>query len=167
MVSLAGRALRVFGLVALLVPLWSAVAAVPAAASCAAPPAVSAHSFTGVVVSVIDQGRTATVRTDAGRTVTVSGRGEASGAITSVDRTYSAGARYEFHPLNAADPYQDNACTATRQLAAASQPGAPAAGDAGGSAVGWLIAGAVAAVVLAVAWFGVRRRVRPLTSPRG
>jgi hypothetical protein len=36
-----------------------------------------------------------------------------------------------------------------------------------GTTVGWLIAGAVAVVVLAVAWFGVRRRVRPLTSPRG
>ena len=35
---------------------------------------------------------------------------------TSVDRRYSLGGRYEFHPLNNQSPYSDNACTATRQL---------------------------------------------------
>ena len=64
--------------------------------------------------------------TDEGRTVTVNGGPSGTGTgtdtntATSVDRTYRPGVRYEFHPLNAASPYQDNACTATRAIGGAS-----------------------------------------------
>jgi MYXO-CTERM domain-containing protein len=93
----------------------------PAAASCAYPPRVSAHPFTGTVTEARDGGRTATVRTDDGRTVVVrGGQADNPNAMTSVDRTYEVGARYEFHPLNDSDPYQDNACTSTHRIAAAS-----------------------------------------------
>jgi hypothetical protein len=43
-----------------------------------------------------------------------------------VDRTYEDGATYEFHVLNDASPYEDNACTATKLIGAA--PGASAPG---------------------------------------
>jgi hypothetical protein len=40
--------------------------------------------------------------------------------MTSVDRTYEVGGRYEFHPLNDSDPYRDNDCTSTHRIPAAS-----------------------------------------------
>ncbi|GAA1219490.1 hypothetical protein GCM10009665_06980 [Kitasatospora nipponensis] len=46
-----------------------------------------------------------------------------------MDRTYSVGLRYEFHPLNSSSPYHDNACTATR-VVQASEQGGPAPADA-------------------------------------
>jgi len=166
-----GRQVRTLCVLALLVPLWFVVTAVPADASCAPPPpASSAQRFTGVVVSVSDQGRTATVRTDDGRTVTVTGRGDPSGAITSVDRTYTAGARYEFHPLNDASPYRDNACTATREL---SSTGGAAAGPVDGNSRGSgpVVWGAAALIVvlLVLGALGVRRRAtraHPAAAPR-
>ena len=165
-----GRQVRTLCVLALLVPLWFVVTAVPADASCAQPPASSAQRFTGVVVSVSDQGRTATVRTDDGRTVTVTGRGDPSGAITSVDRTYTAGARYEFHPLNDASPYRDNACTATREL---SSTGGAAAGPVDGNSRGSgpVVWGAAALIVvlLVLGALGVRRRAtraHPAAAPR-
>jgi hypothetical protein len=87
----------------------------PASASCAAgQPLRSAHAFPGVVTETRSGGRLALVRTDDGRVVSV--RGGETRVVTSVDRTYMVGARYEFHPTNAASPYEDNACTATRLL---------------------------------------------------
>jgi hypothetical protein len=111
------------GLSVLLVP----VAPSPAYASCASPPRVSQYRFEGTVIAVSNADRTATVRLDDGRTVTVHGstaNGEHDG--TSVDRTYSIGVRYEFDPINATDPYQDNICTATHELRMNMGPATPA-----------------------------------------
>jgi hypothetical protein len=99
----------------------------PAAASCSFPPRESPYRFAGVVLATDDGGRTATVRAEAGRIVTVVGAEGGTGAFTSVDRTYKVGARYEFHPLNNSDPYRDNACTATRALGG--QPDSRKAGE--------------------------------------
>ena len=88
-----------------------------AQASCAAPALASPNAFVGTVNSVEKDGRVAQVVLDDGRRVTVHGSPElGDNTATSVDRRYAVGARYEFHPLNASSPYQDNACTATRQL---------------------------------------------------
>ena len=96
-------------------------------ASCVAPPTTSASSFTGTALATQDKDRIAQVRTDAGAEVTVVGT-ESPGAnsASSVDRTFLTGARYEFHPLNEASPFRDNACTATRQLTAKANPTAAA-----------------------------------------
>jgi hypothetical protein len=98
-----------------------------AAASCRLPVVPSSYSFTGTVQAVDRDGRHAYVHTDDGRKVEVIGTpAESASAVTSVDRHYRAGARYPFHPVNAANPYQDNACTATHEL-----PPRPAQPDAG------------------------------------
>jgi hypothetical protein len=141
---------------AVLVVITVALGAAPAAASCAGPAAGSAHMFTGVVVSTSLQGRVARVQTADG-IVEVRGTPVDSGnAATSVDRTYVVGGRYEFHPTNAASPYADNACTATRLLgttavsADADKSGAP------GPAAAGLTAAGAAAAALALVWH--RRR---------
>ncbi|MDQ3503454.1 MAG: hypothetical protein M3486_07570 [Actinomycetota bacterium] len=96
-------------------------------ASCVAPPTTSASSFTGTVLATQDKDRIAQVRTDAGAEVTVVGtESPDADSASSVDRTFVTGARYEFHPLNEASPFRDNACTATRQLKAAANPTAAA-----------------------------------------
>ena len=90
----------------------------PARASCAGSPADSPNAFTGTVLEVEKDGRVAHVVLDSGRRVVVHGSPELGGrTATSVDRHFVAGARYEFHPFNDSSPFQDNACTATRQLA--------------------------------------------------
>jgi len=94
---------------------FTLVSAAPAAASCAVPASPSPYAFTGTVVETRDDGREALVRTESGREVTVLGSAE-PGSITSVDRQFAVGARYEFHPLNDSSPYRDNACTATKRL---------------------------------------------------
>ncbi len=92
-------------------------------ASCVAPPATSASSFTGTVLATQNKDRIAQVRTDAGAEVTVLGtESPDANSASSVDRTFRTGARYEFHPLNEASPFRDNACTATRQLTATATP---------------------------------------------
>ncbi len=137
----------------------------PAAASCAAPARASEHAFVGTVLTTTSRGRVAVVRTEDGRTVEVRG-GETSAAASSVDRTYEVGGRYEFHPVNDASPYQDNACTRTRLLEHGAAPaGAPAEGGGGGSSpvlryVAFGLSSVVAAVVLALA---LRRR-RPVSA---
>ena len=151
--------------------LLAAITATPAAASCVATPHVSPYRFIGTVIRVENAGRTATVRTDDGRTVTVHGSGaKEPNAATSVDRAYETGVRYEFHPINDSSPYQDNACTATHPIATASGAGAPgAATDNNGATVpaggadGWLWWSAgIGALVLAIGgvWW-TRRRLRP------
>ncbi len=122
--------------VALAVPAGVAfVAVTPAYASCAGPPEPSPYAFTGTVVETDAGGRVATVLTDDGREVDVVGTPDRSG-VTSVDREYAVGGRYEFHPHNEASPYQDHLCTATRQLSG------PSASQArGGSAVDALLWG--------------------------
>lgn len=89
----------------------------PAQASCAGPPTDSPYAFTGTVVEVDDSSRVATVVLDDGSEVVVQGGPDLGGsAATSVDRHYTLGGRYEFHPSNDTSPFQDNACSATRQL---------------------------------------------------
>lgn len=90
-----------------------------AAASCASPPRPSPYAFTGTVTSVEREGVLAHVLTDDGAEVEVVGSPSETG-VTSVDRTFKPGVRYEFHPLNDSSPYQDNSCTATRELEPAS-----------------------------------------------
>jgi hypothetical protein len=103
---------------------WPSTAAV---GSCAGPPSPSPHAFTATVVDTEAAGRVATVVTDDGETLTVTGA-EDRGSVTSVDRQYAVGGRYEFHPINSEAPYRDNACTATRQLSGPTAQGAPSAG---------------------------------------
>lgn len=130
--------------------------AAPASASCAGSPAPSRYAFTGVVTATANGGRVATVRADSGQTVTVVGTPDKGSGATSVDRQYVVGARYEFHPLNGESPYQDNACTATRQIAAAasSTPGA-AASNGSGSSLPITPPLVVAAVLAAALVFGL------------
>lgn len=149
----------------------------PAQASCIPSPLTSPYYFTGTVtavsnagsiaITVGNAGRTATVHTDDGRTVTVLGSDAAGpNAATSVDRTYQVGVRYEFHPLNATSPYQDNACTATHPIGGStSEPGGPGA-DAGTSL--WLGI-AVAAILLTGTglWLRRRRTSRPTAGHTG
>ncbi|MFD1542807.1 hypothetical protein [Nonomuraea guangzhouensis] len=78
------------------------------AADCVQTPPASPHVFTGTVVSVESSGRVATVRTDDGAEVKVIGTPSET-AVSTVDRAYDVGARYEFHPLNATSPFNDNA----------------------------------------------------------
>ena len=88
-----------------------------AAASCASSPEDSPSAFTGTVVAVQKDGRLATVVLDDGSQVEVQGSPELGDNVrTSVDRLYTLGARYEFHPYNQSNPFQDNACSATRQI---------------------------------------------------
>lgn len=90
-------------------------------ASCGPTPPASPVVFTGTVLWTQRDGRVAHVRTDTGQRVTVIGTPSSDG-VTTVDRTYEVGARYEFHPLNATDPFQDNSCTRTHLIAPASSP---------------------------------------------
>ncbi len=105
-------------LTALLLVLAAAhvVAAPAAVASCADRPTASPYAFMGTVIDTARGGRVATVVTDSGERVTVLGSSDPSG-VTSADRTYVVAGRYEFHPLDGTDPFEDNACTATRQVA--------------------------------------------------
>lgn len=148
-------------LASLLLATWLVATASAASASCAVPAVRSPHQFTGAVVQTANGGRTATVRTDEGTTVTVTGA--ESGAVSPVDRRYKTGVRYEFHPLNDSSPYRDNACTATRELG-------PAEGTAGaeqrsGSALPygltrWHLLAVLGLGALAVAVGLLRRSVR-------
>lgn len=154
-----------------------------AEASCALPPQSSNNPFSGTVISVEHNGVTAKVRTEQGREVTVIGgpHGGVHGG-SSIDRRYAVGGRYEFHPINNANPFEDNACTATRQL---SGPKPPPQGAAADNLPGWLpvdeeagllgyalLAGAALALVAAVAAAGLalrsvtrRRRTGVVPSP--
>lgn len=88
-----------------------------ASASCWSPPAKSPNAFVGTVIHTELDGRKATVETEDGRTVTVVGTpSPQANSVSSIDRHYEAGATYEFHPTNAGDPYEDNACTRTHRL---------------------------------------------------
>jgi hypothetical protein len=107
-----------------------------AQASCATDPQPSRDRFVGTVVEVESDGRLAYVVLDDGTRVEVHGSSSLGvGSATSVDRQYAVGGRYEFHPTNARSPYQDNICTATRQLAG---PTSAAPGQAHDPLPGWL-----------------------------
>jgi hypothetical protein len=91
----------------------------PAVASCAADPAPSAYAFEGTVIATSENDRVAEVVMDSGERVTVRGAEDSnwfSNSESSVDRRFALGGRYVFHPLNNESPFEDNSCTATRQL---------------------------------------------------
>ncbi|MEV6521155.1 hypothetical protein AB0M43_04320 [Longispora sp. NPDC051575] len=134
----------------------------PADASCVSTPVTSRHAFAGVVTDTENRGRVARVRTDDGRTVTVVGT-EATGpdSLTTVDRSYEAGTRYEFHPVNGSSPYRDNICTATRAL------GSAPVLEAADRSVWWIGAGGIAVLALAVGGFLFTRRTRRDPGPDG
>ena len=151
----------------------AALGASAAYASCALPPVQSPHAFTGTVLSVESDGRVATVRADDGRTVTVIGGPGEPNTMTSVDRTYQVGVRYEFHPLNGRSPYRDNACTATHKLndqtpPTSAPPGVGAGGSTGESQRDWsgLSGGLVALAALGVLGLGVVMLSRRWTEAR-
>ncbi|MEX0789907.1 MAG: hypothetical protein WD178_03945 [Actinomycetota bacterium] len=106
------------------------VAAFPAAAraSCAIQLplteslAASSVAFTGTVVAVAGGDRIATVLVDEvwkggplPEQVEVRGGPGDPQSITSVDRSFARGDKYLFVPINQTPPFQDNACTATRE----------------------------------------------------
>jgi hypothetical protein len=151
--------------------------------ACASPPVMSPHGFTGVVTDVTDDGRTATVRTDDGRTVTVIGT-QGTGTDDATARTFEAGLRYEFHPLNDASPYRDDPCTATRAIGSEARPSVPPVGPGSPLAVtanadsrkaaededspwpgGWLSLGAIALALVTAALVTPRLRRQPRTDP--
>jgi hypothetical protein len=89
-------------------------------ASCATDAERSPYASVGTVIDTEKHDRIATVITDTGRQVKVVGALDSSWfsrSFSPVDRRYALGGRYEFHPINADSPYQDNSCTATEQLA--------------------------------------------------
>lgn len=134
-----------------------------ASASCATdrPPA-SPYAFVGTVIDTAKDNRVATVITDEGEQVKVVGT-PASGwfatGVSSTDRRYALGGRYEFHPVNASDPYQDNICTATRKLAG---PAVQQASPSWRFRPSWLVGAVVLGGVL-IAALSLRRFTRPRT----
>ncbi|MER5673207.1 hypothetical protein [Pseudonocardia alni] len=141
----------------------SAATSPAARASCIADPPRSEHAFTGTVASTSADGRVAQVRTDDGRDVQVVGSPTPRpSTATSVDRSYTTGTRYEFHPLTPASPYEDNICTATHEVAAApaTPPEPPATTVPTGAFVTALVALGVVALVGTAAAFLVPSRRR-------
>ncbi|MBM7860710.1 hypothetical protein [Lentzea nigeriaca] len=134
-------------------------------ASCAQPPHESPYVFTGTVESTERNGLVAHVRTDAGPQVEVIGTPAETGAST-VDRTYTTGLRYEFHPLNSSSPYQDNNCTRTHVIdspppasSSAPPPTSSASGSSGTrTAAGIGAAGALLGAVTLGLWLWRRNR---------
>jgi len=122
-------------------------------------------AFTGTVVSTERDGRVAAVQTDGGHRVELVGTASTSGS-TSTDRAYEIGARYEFHPTNSTNPFQDNICTRTHLLSpptAATTPGTahtrPAASDTpSGLGTTAAIAGPGAAIALIATLVARRHR---------
>jgi len=138
----------------------------PAWASCAVSSSQSPFWFTGTVVSTTNADRTATVRTDDGRIVIVRGsEAEGPDAHTSADRSYRVGVRYEFDPVNASSPYQDNICTGTHPvdasaIAAPAVRGSDRAESGSGRIAFWAIGGLVVAVSLWILGGPVRRAMK-------
>ena len=151
--------------------LWLLVPA-PAAASCAMPIPIeqairdSPVVITGTVTSTENDGRWATVQVheiwkgpDLPATVVILGGPEPGGA-SSIDRSFTAGARYLFVvTIDERGQLHDNACSATTEMAAGENKLRPAefrtpapaeATDAGADLTGVVGAGAVALVVAAV-----------------
>lgn len=134
-----------------------ACSASTAQASCAVSDSRSPHAFTGLVVATHSHDRVATVETDDGQMVEVHGGLDDSESFSSLDRAFERGGRYEFHPTNTANPYQDDECTATRLLARVPLP--PVSEETRQPLVPLLLAGllgGVAAVVVLVR-VGARR----------
>jgi hypothetical protein len=157
--------LRIVVAVPLIVAALIVATGAPASASCVGSPSPSPYAFNGTVLSTGADGRIAEVIAEDGRKVEVRGTPDAS-AVTTVDRTYQVGARYEFHPVNDSSPYEDNACTATRKLAGpvaadgSAQATTVAGGDDAQSGIGPLIVGGLAALASAAAAVFVLAMVR-------
>jgi hypothetical protein len=81
-----------------------------------ATPSLSPYAFQGSVVALGNGGLNATVVRKDGVVVEVHGGTGRLGAIGPDDRIFVVGAVYQFEPLNAASPYQDNRCTATKVI---------------------------------------------------
>jgi len=156
---LAAAIVAVLGLL-----VWSAPGASdPAYASCATGhPPRSLAAFTGVVTSTRWQGRLAEVRTDAGRSVTVRGTPGGRSTMTSVDRSYEVGGRYEFHPVNDSSPFEDNNCTATRLLSRGAA--VPGTAEHRPPVTGLVVAGALVALAVGGGLAARRRRRARLTT---
>jgi hypothetical protein len=77
-------------------------------------PSLSPYAFQGSVVALGNGGLDATVVRKDGVVVEVHGGTGRLGAIGPDDRIFVVGAVYQFEPLNAASPYKDNLCTATK-----------------------------------------------------
>ena len=142
----------------------------PVWASCAAGPSRSQYRFTGTVVQTTNADRTAVVRTDDRRNVIVRGsNAEGPDSHTTVDRTYQVGVHYEFDPVNASSPYQDNICTATHPLDASSMAALPSGGSSQrpGSGSGriafWAIGGLVVVLSMGILGSRVRRAMNRAT----
>lgn len=150
----------------------------PSIVGCAPTSLASALTvFTGRVVSVTNESRTATVSVDrvhrggpVSARVEVRGtRAESSGIVSAIDRTYAVGAEYVFAPQYGGDPrFEETACSPTRPRSAdtdaAYPPSAgrePAPGGASttdGRATLPLVLGVAGGVaLLAVLVFGPRR----------
>ena len=165
--SSMSRSWRALLLLALGIAAGSAVAfadARPVWASCRVGPSQSPYRFTGTVVQTTNADRTAMVRTDDGRNVMVRGSYvEGPDSHTTVDRTYQVGVRYEFDPVNASSPYQDNICTATHPLDASDMAALPNGGSPhrSGNNIGriafWAIGGLVVVLSMGILGGLVRR----------
>jgi hypothetical protein len=111
--------------------------AAPASASCAVQLplsqslAASKVVFTGTVVSVVNE-RIATVIVDEvwkggplpDQVEVKGGPGDAQ-SMSSVDRSFERGDKYLFVPINDTPPFEDNACTATREYSPALEEARP------------------------------------------
>ncbi|MBE1612585.1 hypothetical protein [Actinopolymorpha pittospori] len=131
------------------------------------------------MIAVEDDGSLATVRADDGRVVTVLGGPGAPerNMSSSIDRSYTVGGHYEFHPSNNKDPYQDNICTATHLVEEPRRapvepsddlvPAALSTDQSAGQTSSALLVGAVAALVVmaggAVWLVRVKRMRRPVS----
>ena len=128
--------------------------------------------FTGTVVAVDQGGRVAEVEVEtvykgevAAVVTMLGGQSLEPNVTTSVDRSFSLGVTYAFFPVNATQPFEDNACTATSPLTPeleaiiqelAGGPGRPPIGtvppDANsGAATGYVLAALGGALLLAAA----------------
>lgn len=118
-----------------------------ALASCAAVGTPSPHVFTGLVVATRSHDRVATVQTDDGQTVEVHGGPDDPGVFTSSDRTFERGGRYEFHPGNGTNPFEDSQCTATRLVSRVPLPPLPEESDSSPTVLVLVAAGLLVGVV--------------------
>ena len=173
MTSIALRRLHLAAMPVLLA-LWLSVPAV-ASASCAMPIPIeeairSAEVvITGTVTATENDGRWATVEVheiwkgpDLPATVIIRG-GPGPGSASSIDRTFTAGARYLFvASLDGQGGLSDNACSATTEMAAADnalrpadfRTPAPADPAPAGVDLGGLVAPIGVALLVAVALLG-------------
>jgi hypothetical protein len=162
------RIARSLTVLALLAGLVSAAAPAPAFASCVRVPDLRTSIdaapvvFVGTVVGVTNGGRWARVRVERVWKGTVASAVEVHGSpasepgvMTSADRIFEVGDRDLFVPFGSRDPYDDNACSATRGYDSSMDSLAPAGAHAPLPAPAgppaWLLAAVLAAAMIVVA----------------